>query len=83
MALRMLILDEPTKGTQPSIIKDIERVTRELAASEKMSILLVGQYYDSAQSFADPYLVMERGEIVASGAGADMERYGVRKLLAV
>jgi len=83
MGPRLLILDEPTEGIQPSIIKDIERVIRELAASGEMSILLVEQYYDFAQSLADQYLVMERGEIVARGAGAEMEKDGVRKLLAV
>ncbi len=83
MAPRLLILDEPTEGIQPSIIKDIERVIRALAASGEMSILLVEQYYDFAQSLADQYLVMERGEIIARGAGADMEKDGVKKLLAV
>ena len=83
MRPRLLILDEPTEGIQPSIIKDIERVIRALAASGEMSILLVEQYYDFAQSLADQYLVMERGEIIARGAGAEMERDGVRKLLAV
>jgi urea transport system ATP-binding protein len=83
MAPRLLILDEPTEGIQPSIIKDIERVIRELAASGEMSILLVEQYYDFAQSLADQYLVMERGEIIARGAGADMQKDGVKGLLAV
>ncbi len=80
---RLLILDEPTEGIQPSIIKDIERVIRTLAESGEMAILLVEQYYDFARSLADQYLVMERGEIVARGAGADMERDDVRRLLAV
>ena len=80
---RLLILDEPTEGIQPSIIKDIERAIRTLAASGEMAILLVEQYYDFARSLADQYLVMERGEIVARGAGADMDRDGVRRLLAV
>jgi urea transport system ATP-binding protein len=83
MRPRLLILDEPTEGIQPSIIKDIERAIRTLAASGDMAILLVEQYYDFAQSLADQYLVMERGEIVARGAGADMEKDGVRQLLAV
>jgi urea transport system ATP-binding protein len=83
MAPRLLVLDEPTEGIQPSIIKDIERAIRTLAASGEMAILLVEQYYDFAQSLADQYLVMERGEIVAHGAGADMERDGVRDLLAI
>ena len=80
---RLLILDEPTEGIQPSIIKDIERAIRTLAQSGEMAILLVEQYYDFARSLADQYLVMERGEIVARGAGADMERDDVRRLLAV
>jgi urea transport system ATP-binding protein len=80
---KLLILDEPTEGIQPSIIKDIERAIRALAASGEMAILLVEQYYDFARSLAGQYLVMERGEIVRRGAGADMERDGVRRLLAV
>jgi urea transport system ATP-binding protein len=83
MGPRLLILDEPTEGIQPSIIKDIERVIRELAASGEMAILLVEQYYEFARSLADQYLVMERGEIIARGRGADMDRDGVRSLLAV
>jgi urea transport system ATP-binding protein len=83
MQPRLLILDEPTEGIQPSIIKEIERAIRALAASGEMAILLVEQYYDFARSLADQYLVMERGEIVARGAGADMERDGVKRLLAV
>ena len=83
MKPRILILDEPTEGIQPSIIKDIERAIRSLAAAGDMAILLVEQYYDFARSLADQYLVMERGEIVARGRGADMEADGVRGLLAV
>ena len=83
MAPRLLILDEPTEGIQPSIIKEIERAIGALAATGEMAILLVEQYYDFARSLADQYLVMERGEIVARGAGADMEADGVRRLLAV
>ena len=83
MAPKLLILDEPTEGIQPSIIKDIERVIRSLAATGEMAILLVEQYYDFAQSLADQYLVMERGEIIARGNGKDMEKDGVRGLLAV
>ena len=80
---KLLILDEPTEGIQPSIIKDIERAIRSLAAGGDMAILLVEQYYDFARSLADHYLVMERGEIVARGRGADMDRDGVRGMLAV
>ena len=78
---RLLILDEPTEGIQPSIIKEIERALRALAATGRMAILLVEQYYDLARSLADQYLVMERGVIVRRGEGSAMERDGVRKLL--
>jgi len=81
MKPRLLILDEPTEGIQPSIIKEIERVIRALAATGEMAILLVEQYYDFARSLADQYLVMERGEIVARGAGANMDRDGIKGLL--
>src|SRR5207237_3814042 len=83
MQPRLLILDEPTDGIQPSIIKQIERAIRSLAATGELAILLVEQYYDFARSLADQYLVMERGEIVKSGAGSEMERDGVKRLLAV
>ena len=83
MGPRLLILDEPTEGIQPSIIKDIERAIRALAAAGDMAILLCEQYYDFARSLADQYLVMERGELIARGAGADMERDRVKALLAV
>ena len=83
MGPRLLILDEPTEGIQPSIIKDIERAVRALAATGEMAILLCETYYDFARSLADQYLVMVRGEIIARGAGADMERDGVKALLAV
>jgi urea transport system ATP-binding protein len=80
---KLLILDEPTEGIQPSIIKDIERAIRTLAESGEMAILLVEQYYDFARSLADQYLVMERGEIVMRGQGRDLERDNVRARLAV
>ena len=83
MKPRLLILDEPTEGIQPSIIKDIERAIRALAATGEMAILLVEQYYDFARSLADQYLVMERGELVARGHGTDMEKDRVRERLAV
>jgi len=82
MQPKLLILDEPTEGIQPSIIKDIERAIRLLSDTGEMAILLVEQYYDFARSLADHYLVMERGEIVARGRGADMNE-DVRALLAV
>ena len=80
---KLLILDEPTEGIQPSIIKDIERAIRVLAEEGSMAILLVEQYYDFARSLADQYLLMERGEFIKRGAGADMDQDGVRELLSV
>ncbi|HWR78507.1 MAG TPA: urea ABC transporter ATP-binding subunit UrtE [Thiobacillus sp.] len=80
---KLLILDEPTEGIQPSIIKDIERAIRILAEEGSMAILLVEQYYDFARSLADQYLLMERGEFIKRGAGADMDKDGVRELLSV
>jgi urea transport system ATP-binding protein len=80
---KLLVLDEPTEGIQPSIIKDIGRVIRMLADRGDMAILLVEQYYDFAQELADEYLVMERGEVIARGAGKDMEAQGVRQLVAI
>ncbi|MBC7681236.1 MAG: urea ABC transporter ATP-binding subunit UrtE, partial [Ferruginibacter sp.] len=84
---KLLILDEPTEGIQPSIIKDIGRVIRMLADrglnGQRVAILLVEQYYDFAQELADDYLVMERGEFIARGLGKDMEANGVRNLVAI
>jgi urea transport system ATP-binding protein len=80
---RLLILDEPTEGIQPNVIQDIERVIAGLAAQRTMAILLVEQYYDFARTLADRYVVLQRGEVLRSGAGADMDADGVRGLLAV
>jgi urea transport system ATP-binding protein len=80
---KLLILDEPTEGIQPSIIKDIGRVIRMLADRGDMAILLVEQYYDFAEALADDYLVMERGEVIARGAGKDMQARGVREMGAI
>lgn len=96
MAPKLLILDEPTEGIQPSIIKDIERAIRTLTDKQQIedairavaktgtvAILLVEQYYDFARSLADYYLVMERGEIIARGRGEDMDKDNVHRLLSV
>ncbi len=83
MSPKILILDEPTEGIQPSIIKDIERVIRALAQRGDIAILLVEQYYDFAKELADHYVVMRRGEVVKSGSGANMEEDNVRSYLAV
>jgi len=83
MGPSLLILDEPTEGIQPSIIKDIERAIRMLAETGEMAILLVEQYYDFAESLADQYLLMERGEFIMRGRGETMPQDGVREALAV
>jgi urea transport system ATP-binding protein len=80
---KLLMLDEPTEGIQPSIIKDIGRVIRMLADRKTMAIVLVEQYYDFAAELADQYLVMERGEVVQRGRGADMEAEGVRDRMSI
>jgi urea transport system ATP-binding protein len=80
---KLLILDEPTEGIQPSIIKDIGRVIRMLAERGNMAIVLVEQYYDFAQELADNYVVMERGAVKAQGLGANMEADGVRQMVAI
>jgi urea transport system ATP-binding protein len=80
---RLLVLDEPTEGIQPSIIKDIERVIRLLAARGEMAILLVEQYFDFARALADDYIVMDRGEVVLKGTRADMVEEDVRRYLTV
>ena len=88
---KLLILDEPTEGIQPSVIKDIGRVIRMLAdrgmnvdgQPRRMAVVLVEQYYDFAAELADQYLVMERGEIIQRGRGKDMEAEGVRARMSI
>ncbi|KAA0077298.1 urea ABC transporter ATP-binding subunit UrtE [Paraburkholderia sp. T12-10] len=80
---RLLILDEPTEGIQPSIIQAIGRTLRELVDETGMTVLLVEQYYDFARALADRYWVMCRGEIVAGGTGAQMDEHRVREMIAV
>lgn len=80
---QLLILDEPTEGIQPSIIQEIGRTLKQLVDETGMTVLLVEQYYDFARALADRYWVMRRGEIVASGAGAEMDAHGVREMIAV
>lgn len=79
---KILILDEPTEGIQPSIIKDIGRVIRQLADGG-MAVLLCEQYYDFAEELADEYLVMERGEVIAHGPGSEMQEKGIQRLVAI
>jgi len=78
-----LILDEPTEGIQPSIIKDIGRVIGTLAARGDMAILLVEQYFEFARDLAAAYAVMQRGENVLSGRQTDMDETAVRSYLTV
>lgn len=80
---RLLILDEPTEGIQPSVIKEIGTVIRSLANQGDMAILLVEQFYDFAAELADQYLVMSRGMIVQRGRGEEMEAQRVRELVAI
>lgn len=84
---KLLVLDEPTEGIQPNIIKDIGKVLKKLAQEglngQPMAIVLVEQYYDFAEELADRYLVMERGEVIASGSGAEMPEKGIRQLVAI
>jgi urea transport system ATP-binding protein len=80
---RLLILDEPTEGIQPSIIKEIGTVIRRLVTEKKMAVLLVEQYYDFAESLADAYAVMLRGQITHRGHGATMKDEKISGLLAI
>ncbi|MDC1311461.1 urea ABC transporter ATP-binding subunit UrtE [Burkholderiales bacterium] len=83
MSPSILILDEPTEGIQPSIIKDIGNAIRSLSARGDMAILLVEQYYDFAKDLADHYVVLQRGEVIKSGLGESMDDDNVRQYLAV
>jgi len=80
---RLLILDEPTEGIQPSIIKDIAAVIQRLVARGDMAILLVEQYFEFARDLAAAYVVMQRGEVVLSGRQAEMDEAAVRAYLTV
>ncbi len=80
---KLLVLDEPTEGIQPSIIKDIGRVIKMLAERGDMAILLCEQYYDFAEELADRYCVMERGEVIAHGPGSEMQAKGIRQMVAI
>lgn len=80
---RVLLLDEPTEGIQPSIIKEIGEVIKQLAHQKNMAVLLVEQYYDFAQLLADDYAVMSRGQIQDSGLGSEMTQKNVRALVSI
>ena len=83
MRPKLLILDEPTEGIQPSVIKDIGRAISFLRQRGDMAILLVEQYFDFARELCDFYAVMDRGQVVLSGDKAQLKTDEVRKLLSV
>ena len=83
MKPRLLVLDEPTEGIQPSIIKDIGRVIGLLRDRGDIAILLVEQYYDFARELAQTIVVMDRGDIVLSGAREALDEADVRRRLSV
>lgn len=83
MRPKLLILDEPTEGIQPSIIKDMERVIGLLRARGGMAILLVEQYFDFVRALADGYAVMDRGEIVMSGDMRSGDEASIMKHLTI
>jgi urea transport system ATP-binding protein len=80
---RLLVLDEPTEGIQPSIIRDIGRAIAWLRDRGDMAILLVEQYFDFARDLADSFAVMDRGRIVLSGTGAELDASDARRWLTV
>ena len=80
---KLLILDEPTEGIQPNVIQMIGETLKTLVLKSGLTVLLVEQYYEFARQIADDYAVMSRGEIIAKGAAAHMERDGVEKLITV
>lgn len=80
---RLLILDEPTEGIQPNIIQHIGRTLTSLVADHGMTVLLVEQYLDFVKLIADDYLVMQRGEMIASGKGANIDADGIERHISV
>jgi len=80
---QLLVLDEPTEGIQPSIIKDIGRAISWLRDQGTMAIILVEQYFEFARERDDDYAVMDRGEVVLAGRSADMSEPDVRRYLTV
>ncbi|HEU0289391.1 MAG TPA: urea ABC transporter ATP-binding subunit UrtE [Burkholderiales bacterium] len=83
MQPKLIVLDEPTEGIQPSIIKDIARAITYLRDQGRMAIVLVEQYFDFARALADTYAVLERGEVVMAGDGSTMVESDVRRYLTV
>jgi urea transport system ATP-binding protein len=83
MRPKMLVLDEPTEGIQPSIIKDIGRAIDYLRQKGGMAIVLVEQYFDFARDLADTMFVMDRGEVVLAGPMAELDGNQVQRLIQV
>jgi urea transport system ATP-binding protein len=83
MKPKLLLLDEPTEGIQPSIIKQIGEVIKYLASTEKIGIILVEQYFDFARHLSDHYYVLNKGKIVLSGKGKEMNKKKVQSYLTV
>ena len=83
MRPKLLLLDEPTEGIQPSIIKDIERVIALLRDRGTMAIVLVEQYFDFAKRLADNFIVLDRGRTVLAGDRKVLETTDVRAHLTV
>jgi urea transport system ATP-binding protein len=80
---KMLVLDEPTEGIQPSIIKDIGRTISYLRDKGDMAIVLVEQYFDFAKELADRWYVMDRGEVTLEGTRATMDENEIRRRMSV
>jgi urea transport system ATP-binding protein len=80
---KLLLLDEPTEGIQPSIIKDIERVIALLRDRGEMAIVLVEQYFEFAKRLADNFIILNRGKIVLSGRQQDLEGTAAKDHLTV
>jgi urea transport system ATP-binding protein len=83
MRPKLLVLDEPTEGIQPSVIKDIGRAIDYLRRKGEMAILLVEQYFDFARELADTFVVLERGEVVMAGTHDDLKGDDVRARIAI
>jgi len=83
MRPRLLLLDEPTEGIQPSIIKDISRAIAYLRGLGEMAIILVEQYLDFARELGDYFAVMERGAIVYAASRADLDEGALKRAVAI
>jgi urea transport system ATP-binding protein len=83
MRPRLLLLDEPTEGIQPSIIKDIGRAIQYLRNLGKIAIILVEQYLDFAQELGDTFLVMDRGQVIYASARADLDEAALKRAMAI